>query len=204
MERGACPLSRRARLEHRLGLCWPCFISPTSVNCNTNAPLLSPRSSVSLLSQAGSWEEKNVSNWAQERLRELLLEALQRTAVWDATLPRIDVTVTSCTGDAALTVVRGRPRHGFDLAVKLTWKAALSDEREMTGTAELPDASRSSAEDGDLEFVFSLSRESVAKARADAAEEAAVKAAVQLLRADALRALQKLNSEMAAKATPPS
>ena len=172
-------------------------------------PLLTPRSSVSLLSQAGSWEEKNVSIWAQERLRELLLEALhtQKPAVWDARsrqLPRLDVTITSCTGDAALTVVRGQTRHGFDLAVKLTWKAALSDEREMTGTAELPDASRSSAEDGDLEFVFSLSRESVAKARADAAEEAAVKAAVQLLRADALRALQKLNSEMAAKATPPS
>ena len=81
------------------------------------------------------------------------------------------------------------------MAVRLTWKEE-SEEREVKGTAELPDASRTSVEDEELDFTFTIDK----PCACSAAEAAALKAAGQLWRAAALRALQQLNSELAAKA----
>lgn len=95
-----------------------------------------------------------------------------------------------------MTCVRGKSRHGFDLAVRLSWKEESDGGRELKGTAELPDASRTSVEDEELDFTLQIDR----ACACSAAEAAAVKAAGQLWRAAALRALQQLNSELAAKA----
>jgi len=72
--------------------------------------------SASAWNQAGTFETRDLSNWAQEDVKGRLkgLEA----AASDGTLVRV-TGVTSVSGEAAVHFVRGKRRHGFDLEIKL-------------------------------------------------------------------------------------
>lgn len=63
---------------------------------------------------AGTWEEKDMSAWMRDRVKEGLL------ALEGPESLKIDK-VLSCSGEARLLHVRGKFRVGFELAVKVNW-----------------------------------------------------------------------------------
>lgn len=60
--------------------------------------------------QAGTFEERNWSEWSKDRLK-LMFKDLK---IGDVTI----TDVNSITGDAHAWVVRGKRRHGFDFEVR--------------------------------------------------------------------------------------
>lgn len=63
------------------------------------------------------------------------------------------VGVKKCEGDASVVMIRGKPRHGFDFELTLTWKASFAgeseeeDDVEIKGTIHVPEFSRDGAAD---------------------------------------------------------
>lgn len=64
------------------------------------------------------------------------------------------VGVKKCEGDASVVMIRGKPRHGFDFELTLTWKASFASESEeeeedveIKGTIHVPEFSRDGAAD---------------------------------------------------------
>mmetsp|Transcript_18182 Transcript_18182/g.23937 ORF Transcript_18182/g.23937 Transcript_18182/m.23937 type:complete len:224 (+) Transcript_18182:130-801(+) len=73
---------------------------------------------------AQTWEEKDCTEWAKRRLKELLMP-LEVEAPNNVT---VEVTqVESLTGDAHIAVVRGRPRYIWDFAVTLKFTAHIGE-----------------------------------------------------------------------------
>ena len=150
------------------------------------------------LRQAGTWEEKDWTGWAKSRLTELCcaLAVPLPHGVGDLCVKK----VTTCTGDATVVVVRGTPRTGFDLDVALSWACELGgdEERTVTGTACLPDASRSAVGAGetadDMSYIFSIDKK--AKVKLAAVEETALKDGGMVLRQRLFDVLRQLDSEM--------
>jgi hypothetical protein len=111
--------------------------------------------------------------------------------------------VKTCTGDATVVVVRGTPRTGFDFDVTLSWGCQLGgdEERTVTGTASLPDASRSAVGAGEsangISYSFSIDKQ--AKLKLAAVEEAALKEGGKLLRQRLFDVLRQLDEEMQQK-----
>ena len=152
-------------------------------------------------SQAGTWEERDWTAWAKTRLSELCcaLAVTLPSGVGELCVKK----VTTCTGDATVVVVRGTPRTGFDFDVTLSCECQLGcdEERTATGTACLPDASRSAVGAGEtadgLSFSFTMDKK--AKLKLAAVEEAALKDGGKLLRQRLFDVLRQLDSEMQQK-----
>jgi tetratricopeptide (TPR) repeat protein len=96
----------------------------------------------SVWNQAGTWEEKNTTDWCQAQLRQRLLEAKVSTALLDAKISKVE----DISGDASVVVVSGKKRYIFDLHVKLKYKikSRKNDDGEETkeickGVMRLPD-----------------------------------------------------------------
>ena len=99
---------------------------------------------------AGTWEEKDLSSWAQQRLTALL--SFPASASSSSSL---SVTVTGVTGDATLVFTRGKKRVGYDLSITAEWKAkAGSNGEEMKGGLELPSIDQTS--EGEYEMVVTV------------------------------------------------
>ncbi|CAF2121136.1 uncharacterized protein LOC125599082 isoform X2 [Brassica napus] len=88
-----------------------------------NAPALG-----SLWNQAGTWEEKNLTKWATDRLKELLgsVGSLQfssgKAEIFD---------VNRCVGDAFLVTVRNKKRVGYTYELSLKVQGEWSFEEDM-------------------------------------------------------------------------
>jgi activator of HSP90 ATPase len=84
--------------------------------------------------QAGTFEERNVTEWAKERLKELLVGCdcgpLQQQG---ASLTITEV--TSCGGEAHQWLVRGKKRGGFEFQLSLKWRAELGADCWAVGSA---------------------------------------------------------------------
>ncbi|TYZ57124.1 hypothetical protein PybrP1_009530 [[Pythium] brassicae (nom. inval.)] len=100
---------------------------------------------------AGTWEERDRSAWARERLKLLVLTDFRFE---DAALG-VAVAATSisrCEGDAKVIFSRGKKRCGYDIALKFAWSAKRSAETEdaedeVTGHVEIRDFDDTSGEE---------------------------------------------------------
>lgn len=93
--------------------------------------------------QAGTWEEKDASSWAQERLSAWLSDACVSGS--NVTLPAGSGEVTakitkvkSIKGEAHIVYVRKQPRHGFHYEAELSFSMNLGEDK-FSGTLSLPE-----------------------------------------------------------------
>ncbi|XP_004513129.1 uncharacterized protein [Cicer arietinum] len=101
--------------------------------------------------RAGTWEEKNLNNWAIPRIKELLVSvgslpfSSGRAQVED---------VTKCVGDAFMVVVRNKKRVSFtyelSLKVKGEW-IIRGDKRLLGGHIDVPEISFGELDDLQME-----------------------------------------------------
>ncbi|CAH8386358.1 unnamed protein product [Eruca vesicaria subsp. sativa] len=115
-----------------------------------NAPALG-----SLWNQAGTWEEKNLTKWATDRLKELLgsVGSLQ----FSSGKAEI-VDVNRCVGDAFLVIVRNKKRVGYTYELSLKVQGEWSfeeDTKQVKGSLDI--AEFSFGELDDLEVNVKLS-----------------------------------------------
>lgn len=95
--------------------------------------------------QAGTWEEKDVSSWAKERLTALLQKA--QASCPEVTLPSgstaaVTAKVTkvkTITGEAHMVYVRKQRRHGFNYEAELSFDLSLGDAGKFGGYMNLPE-----------------------------------------------------------------
>jgi hypothetical protein len=67
---------------------------------------------------AGTWEEKDLSSWAQDTLKKLLLSVV----IPSHSDMKINITsVNKCTGDASIVYSRGKKRIGYDMHASIEW-----------------------------------------------------------------------------------
>ncbi|GAX83043.1 hypothetical protein CEUSTIGMA_g10469.t1 [Chlamydomonas eustigma] len=123
----------------------------------------------SLWNHAGTFEERNVSKWAQDRLKDLLAGC----SAGGVTITE----VSSVIGDANIWMVRGKKRHGFSFEISMSWKMEAAGGISVSGTLKIPNA--------DVEDLDDLTLEpSVTKSGRDKEE------------ADALTAVKKLKGPL--------
>lgn len=132
---------------------------------------------VSSWNKAGTWEEKDVSPAARKELEEIFI-AGKAGNLADG------VSVASCKveGECQVFVVRGTPRLGYELKVKLSWKGAF-DGAPVSGDLEIP-ALESDDPDG-FEFKLKPDGNERSKAAAKVIKEQGkqvVKEAMKLLK----------------------
>jgi len=88
--------------------------------------LASPSAGGSAWNQAGTWEEKNVTEWAADNLTLLL-------RITEHTLPpshsgKITITsVQKVEGDATVSMIRGKKKYLYDLNTSVRWKLEADD-----------------------------------------------------------------------------
>jgi activator of HSP90 ATPase len=96
----------------------------------------------SVWNQAGTWEEKDVSQWAQDTLTQAIL---QTTFTLPPSSPAPNALVTvqkvkSLDGHASVAVVRGKTRFIYEYSCRLEWQLDQSDgDLECKGSLAIPD-----------------------------------------------------------------
>jgi hypothetical protein len=104
-------------------------IAPKKIDAVNSANLpetVAANGVASVWNQAGTWEEKDVSNWACAELK-CGMETCRFAGP-------VDVTVQSATvtGSASIAQVRGKKRYIYELVVEVTWTAAGVGDGKMT------------------------------------------------------------------------
>mmetsp|Transcript_498 Transcript_498/g.550 ORF Transcript_498/g.550 Transcript_498/m.550 type:complete len:199 (+) Transcript_498:114-710(+) len=113
---------------------------PQKIDSNGVMPEQTPRLPVventqgSAWNRMGTWEEKDYSKWARDRLKELLLE--MECPVFSTGELKISDVVTA-EGDATILYLRGKKRLGFELNLKAKWKGKVND-KEVSGHISIP------------------------------------------------------------------
>ena len=108
----------------------------STTNANTKA--------ASAWNQAGTWEEKNTSDWCTSSLE----AHLEETRVEMNSLVAIISEVKDLTGEASVVMVSGKKRYVFDYNTTLKYK--IVDEEDDTvgsGTFQLPEISSTSIDE---------------------------------------------------------
>lgn len=103
------------------------------------SPSAEGKGKASAWNQAGTWEEKNTSDWCSSHLRSELLSATAQLA--DEAHVGVVTKVDSLTGDASVAVVSGKKRYIFDFHVSLQYEIRDDsvDEVISSGSFNLPD-----------------------------------------------------------------
>ncbi|CAF1698559.1 hypothetical protein HID58_051223 [Brassica napus] len=119
-----------------------------------NAPALG-----SLWNQAGTWEEKNLTKWATDRLKELLrsVGSLQ----FSSGKAEI-VDVNRCVGDAFLVTVRNKKRVGYtyELSLKVQGEWSFEEEtKKVKGSLDVPEFSFGELDDLEVDVKVSDDKE---------------------------------------------
>ena len=116
-------------------------------------------SSSSAWNQAGTWEEKDTSEWCNDTLEKYLKqtqvtiqgEAEQTTSSFEAVITK----VKDLKGDASVAFVSGKKRYVFDYSTDLSYEIiCTNDETKKTiakGSLHLPDVSSTSISDEEIE-----------------------------------------------------
>jgi len=126
--------------------------SPTPI---ARAPSDSTPSKVSAWNSAGTWEEKDTSNWCQGRLKDILNETV---AEEDGSSLIVKVSeLKEVSGDASVVVSRGKKRYVFDLECDIKIEVVDTDDDTVLGkgTLKLPEVSSTAASEGDWEMQLS-------------------------------------------------
>ncbi|KAL3625240.1 hypothetical protein CASFOL_030694 [Castilleja foliolosa] len=112
----------------------PVKIDPTGHSNQSNQTHLG-----SAWNRAGTWEEKNLNNWASDRIKELLvsMEFLE----FSGGRAKVEE-VTRCYGDAFLVTVRNKKRVGYTyeltLSVKGEWLIG-EEKKKVKGHIDVPE-----------------------------------------------------------------
>jgi tetratricopeptide (TPR) repeat protein len=115
-------------------------IAPKKLDADTgSSSTAAGAKGTSAWNQAGTWEEKDVTNWAKTSLRERLL-ATTYTLPESSPAPGALVLVTEAkvTGNASCAAVRGKKRYIYELCVTLDWSFSHGDH-QADGSIVLPD-----------------------------------------------------------------
>jgi len=96
------------------------------------------RGNTSAWNQAGTWEEKDTTEWCRERLKTRLTETKADTS---GTLVGTVKNVDTLTGDASVAMVSGKKRYIFDFHGKIDFEIQDRDTEEIiaSGSLGLPD-----------------------------------------------------------------
>mmetsp|Transcript_45455 Transcript_45455/g.51312 ORF Transcript_45455/g.51312 Transcript_45455/m.51312 type:complete len:437 (-) Transcript_45455:27-1337(-) len=105
---------------------------------NNNSNILG----TSVWNGAGTWEEKNVTNWAKDTLTKSILQT-KYTLPSSSPAPSALVTVEKVTkldGHASVVVVRGKMRFIYEFCCKLEWQLKKDDDDlNCRGSLTIPD-----------------------------------------------------------------
>jgi activator of HSP90 ATPase len=107
---------------------------------------------------AGTWEEKNMTEWSRRRLEELFKDFEVNLPSGDASV-RIK-SVNSIAGDAQITMARGKRKHIYDFTIDLQWELEV-DEQKALGSIKLIDVNA----DGEYEIDVEVDRQSAPSTR---------------------------------------
>ncbi|KAH0906728.1 hypothetical protein HID58_038555, partial [Brassica napus] len=139
----------------------------TNNDVASNAPALG-----SLWNQAGTWEEKNITKWATDRLKELLgsVGSLQFSS---GKAEIIDV--NRCVGDAFLVTVRNKKRVGYTYELSLKVQVVVrvnatyfsysgewsfeEDTKKVKGSLDIPEFSFGELDDLEVNVKLSEDKE---------------------------------------------
>mmetsp|Transcript_21703 Transcript_21703/g.31584 ORF Transcript_21703/g.31584 Transcript_21703/m.31584 type:complete len:395 (-) Transcript_21703:80-1264(-) len=119
----------------------PKKIDPTVAEV-TAAP--SSGSGESVWNKAGTWEERVHTPWALERLKELLQGV--RIPVTEYGGGTLYIKSATLTGDAQVTMARGRVKHIYDFSASGDWVLEMEGADDAAGTYQIEDIS------GDREY----------------------------------------------------
>lgn len=109
------------------------------------------------ISQAGTWEEKNLSTWASSRIKELLIDLGSEFNSGKANI----LEVSSCVGEASVVTVRNKKRIGYSYEIALKFQGEWLIEEEMKqiqGTLNVPEASYGDLEDMQLNVTLNTDK----------------------------------------------
>ncbi|KAG7366675.1 activator of Hsp90 ATPase [Nitzschia inconspicua] len=112
--------------------------NPSAATTNASAA----KQGTSAWNQAGTWEEKDVSQWAKDTLTKAIL---QTTFTLPASSPVPNALVTvqkvkSLDGHASVAVVRGKTRFIYEYSCQLEWQLEQNDgDLECKGSLAIPD-----------------------------------------------------------------
>ena len=95
------------------------------------------KGSASAWNQAGTWEEKDTTDWCRDHL----ISRLKETKVESESLVALVLDVKDMTGHASVAVVGGKKRYIFDFHCKLKFEIRDPDTDDLIakGTLHLPD-----------------------------------------------------------------
>ncbi|VYS70726.1 unnamed protein product [Arabidopsis thaliana] len=132
---------------------------PQKLSNNDVALNTAPASLGSLWNWAGTWEEKSLTKWATDRLKELLgsVGSLQFSS---GKAEIIDV--NRCVGDAFLVTVRNKKRVGYTYELSLKVEGEWSFEENMKkvkGSLEIPEFSFGELDDLEVDVKLSEDKE---------------------------------------------
>lgn len=120
-------------------------IAPKQISDCTPKPI-TPSSSTgdsgSAWNHAGTWEEKDTTEWCKDHLEKRLLESKVEASGVDGDALHCSITeVKDVTGDASVAVVSGKKRYIFDFHCELIFeiKEDSTDDVIASGSLELPD-----------------------------------------------------------------
>ena len=120
-------------------------IAPTKISDCTPQPI-TPSSSVgesgSAWNHAGTWEEKDTTEWCKDHLQKRLLESkVEATGVDGDALFCTISEVKDISGDASVAVVSGKKRYIFDLHCKIKFEIKEDSTGDIiaSGGLKLPD-----------------------------------------------------------------
>jgi hypothetical protein len=102
------------------------------------APAASPAAGSSAWNTAGTWEERDVTQWANDRLRALLAALSCRSSANGSDELTIS-SVTSLEGDASIAMARGKRKNIYDFTAELEWKVTSNGTQLASGTSSVGD-----------------------------------------------------------------
>ncbi|VVB16403.1 unnamed protein product [Arabis nemorensis] len=133
---------------------------PQPQKLNNNDVALNASASLgSLWNRAGTWEEKSLTKWANDRLKELLgsVGSLQFSS---GKAEIIDV--NRCVGDAFLVTVRNKKRVGYTYELSLKVEGEWSFEentKKVKGSLDIPEFSFGELDDLEVDVKLSEDKE---------------------------------------------
>ncbi|MCD7456782.1 hypothetical protein HAX54_033121 [Datura stramonium] len=105
----------------------------------------------SVWNRAGTWEEKSLNKWANDRIKELLISVGSQ----EFSGGRAEVAeVTRCSGDAFLVTVRNKKRVGYtyELTIKVKGEWLIGAEKKIVkGHIDIPEFSFGELDDLQIE-----------------------------------------------------
>ena len=94
---------------------------------------------------AGTWEERDVTKWADEKLNAQLADLKVDTDSLKLNCTK----VVKCFGEARKLIVRGKPRAGFEYKFELKFKGT-ADGADVSGTVHVEEVSETDIDDVEL------------------------------------------------------